>query len=471
MRRVVVVILDGLRRDFIDATRTPNLRRFAARATSFAAHRSAFPSATRCVSATFATGCHPARHGLQGNAVALLENGILVPHDAGLPGFLQHKREVTGRTLAEPTLAERLAPHGGAVIFNNVSPGAAYAHDPDGFGHLHHRAGSFAPGRIPAGRLDVTLDAAGDRVMTQRFLAEALRSAVRIGEPRIAEPHIAASDIAASDIAASDIDDSGIDDSGIDDSGISSPSGTRPPPLALLWCAEPDHIQHDQPLGSPEHLAVLAEADRNAGAVIDAVDRLRRDGDDVLLIVGSDHGHETVCGLVDVEAELIAAGLKFGPGSTDVVAQSNGTATLIYVAPEYTALCSALGSFLRTRDWAGRVIGTDQLASVGQAPDNGLAFAVSMRASAAPNRYGVPGSALAATPRTGEAHPVGAGQHGGLAAFEQSPFLMMDGDGFPPATTSSRSTHIVDLAPTILTHLRLKATGMDGSPLQHLPPG
>jgi hypothetical protein len=296
--------------------------------------------------------------------MALVENGVLVPHDAGLPEFLQHKRAVTGRTLAEPTLAERLALHGGAMIFNNVSPGAAYAHDPDGFAHLHHRAGSFTPGRIPAGRLPVTLDAAGDRAMTDRFIAEAL--------------------------------------------------GTHHPALALLWCAEPDHIQHDRPLGSPDHLAVLADADRNAGAVIGAVDRLRHDGDEVLLIVGSDHGHETVSGLVDVEADLIAAGLKAGRCSTDIVAQSNGTSTLIYLAPERAALRPALDTFLRARDWAGTVLGTDELATVGQAPHNGLAFAVSMRASAAPNQYGVPGTALAAMPRTGEAHPVGAGQHGGL---------------------------------------------------------
>ncbi len=420
MRRVVVVILDGLRRDFVGAARTPNLHRFAARATSFAAHRSAFPSATRCVSATFATGCHPARHGLQGNAMALLEGGVLVPHDAGLPGFLQHKRAVTGRALAEPTLAERLAPHGGAVIFSNVSPGAAYAHDPDGFSHLHHRAGSFAPGRVPAGRLEVTLDAAGDRAMTERFIAEAL--------------------------------------------------GTLRPALALLWCAEPDHIQHDQPLGSPAHLGVLAEADRNAGTVIGAVDRLRRDGDEVLLIVGSDHGHETVSGLVDVEGELIVAGLKAGRGSTDVVAQSNGTSTLIYLAPECAALRPALDAFLRGCDWAGAVLGAYELGTVGQAPHNGLAFAVSMRASAATNQYGVPGSALAAMPRTGEAHPVGAGQHGGLGAFEQSPVLMIDGNSFIAGTTTTRPTHIVDLAPTILTHLRLPATGMDGRALQDPPP-
>jgi arylsulfatase A-like enzyme len=426
MRRVVVVILDGLRRDFIDAARTPNLHRFAARATSFAAHRSAFPSATRCVSATFATGCHPARHGLQGNAMALLEAGVLVPHDAGLPGFLQHKRAVTGQALAEPTLAERLAPHGGAVIFSNVSPGAAYAHDPDGFGNLHHRAGSFAPGRVAAGRLEVTPDAAGDRTMTERCIAEALI-------PKALMP---------------------------------TAPGARRPALALLWCAEPDHIQHDQPLGSPEHLAVLAEADRHAGAVIEAADRLRRGGDEVLLIVGSDHGHETVSGLVDVEGDLIAAGLKSGRESTDIVAQSNGTSTLIYLAPERAALRPALDAFLRSRDWAGRVLGADELASVGQAPHNGLAFAVSMRASTAPNQYGVPGSALAAMPRSGEAHPVGAGQHGGLAAFEQAPFLMIDGDGFTPGATRAQPTHIVDMAPTILTHLRLPATGMDGTALQ-----
>lgn len=416
MRRVVTVILDGLRRDFIDPIRTPHLHRFAVRATSFIAHRSAFPSATRCVSATFATGCHPARHGLQGNAMALLENGVLVPHDAGLPDFLGHKRAVTGFALAVPTLAERLAPHGGAVIVSNVSPGAAYAHDPDGFGYLYHRAGSFAPGKVPAGRLPVTLDAAGDRVATDHFIAEAL--------------------------------------------------GARRPALALLWCAEPDHIQHDIPLGAPQHLAVLAQADANAGAVIAAVDRLRAAGDEVLVILGSDHGHETVAGLVDVEGELIAAGLKSDRQSTDVLAQSNGTSTLIYLSPAHQARRAALEAYLRNCDWAEMVMNADEMVRVGQAPHNGLAFAVSMRWSNAPNLHGVPGTALAALPGSGEAHPVGAGQHGGLGRFEQSPFLMIAGDGFAAGAVRATPSRIVDLAPTILTHLGLPADGMDGTALQ-----
>src|SRR5262249_59663807 len=128
MLPAVVVTVDGLRRDMISPENTPHLCRLAGSAERFANYRTVFPSCTRVVSASLATGCFPARHGLQGNSVALLENGELVLRDAGRPDFLQHKRRITGRSLAVPTLAERLRDHGGAVIFNNVSPGAPYAH-------------------------------------------------------------------------------------------------------------------------------------------------------------------------------------------------------------------------------------------------------------------------------------------------------------------------------------------------------
>jgi predicted AlkP superfamily pyrophosphatase or phosphodiesterase len=78
MTRVVLVMLDGLRRDFVDAARTPHLAEFAARAEWFTNYRTAFPSATRVVTATLVTGCHPARHTLQGNSMALVEDGVLV---------------------------------------------------------------------------------------------------------------------------------------------------------------------------------------------------------------------------------------------------------------------------------------------------------------------------------------------------------------------------------------------------------
>jgi predicted AlkP superfamily pyrophosphatase or phosphodiesterase len=87
MRRVVIVTLDGLRRDMISKEVTPNLIAFARQAESFPDYCTVFPSCTRVVSASMATGCYPAQHGLQGNSVALMEEGKLVLRDAGHPDF------------------------------------------------------------------------------------------------------------------------------------------------------------------------------------------------------------------------------------------------------------------------------------------------------------------------------------------------------------------------------------------------
>ena len=422
MRRAIVVVLDGLRRDLISGEHTPTLAHFARRAQSFAAHRSVFPSATRVVSASFATGCMPARHELQGNSMALLENGRLVQHDAGQPEFLQHKRRVTGRSLAVPTLAQRLAGAGGMILFSNVSPGAAYAHDPDGHGYVYHRAGSFGPGRKfieGAGALRVGQDAAGERTITLRFINEVLNE--------------------------------------------------RRPALAVLWLGEPDATQHTKPLGSPEHLTVLEQADANAARVVEAADRLRDQGDEVLLILCSDHGHQTVSRVIDVEGELVAAGLKDSRMSGDVVTPTSGTATLVYVHPEQSGRIEAIGAFLAGRDWVDRVVPAAELASVGQAPLHGLAFAVSLKSEDAPNAFGVRGLSYEALPAPGKTGHLGHGQHGGLARYEQMPFLMIDGPGFTAGSVTDTPTSPIDIAPTILAHLGQPAEGMDGRALPLSP--
>jgi arylsulfatase A-like enzyme len=344
-----------------------------------------------------------------------MESGRLVYHDAGHPDFLQHRRRVTGRSLAVPTMAERLADRGGMILFSNVSPGAAYAHDPDGHGWVYHRAGSYAPGRKRldgAQALGIGPDAAGERAMTDRFIEEVLLA--------------------------------------------------RRPALSLLWMGEPDAAQHLLPLGSPEHRAVLREADANAGRVIAAVDRLRDGGEDVLLIVCSDHGHQTVSRIVDVEAELVAAGLKEHRDSGDVVTPSSGTASLVYVHPDHAQRITAIGDFLANRAWVDRVVPAAELASVGQAPDQGLAFAISLKSDDAPNAFGVPGLAFEARPAPGKATHLGCGQHGGLARYEQMPFLMIEGAGFTAGTVSSEPTSPIDIAPTVLAHLEVPAQDMDG---------
>lgn len=419
MRRAIVLFLDGTRRDLISEEHTPALYAATRGMSRCDAHTSMFPSATRVVSASVSTGCHPARHELQGNSMALHEDGKLVLHDAGHPDFLQHKRRVTGRSLAMPTLAERVKDAGGAVIYANVSPGAAYAHDPDGFGHIYHRAGSYGPGRRPIegwNASDIPQGIDGDDALTERFVEQAVL-------------------------------------------------GGRAA-MSLMWLAEPDVTQHAFPLGSPEHLAILGRADANARKVVAAVAAARRKGDDILFLIGSDHGHQTVSEVVDIEGALIAAGLKEGAGSGDVMAVSSGTSALIQVNGLDAGRITRIGAFLREQPWAEQVIDTFDLARVGQANRHGIVFAVAMANDERPNAFGVPGHSYEAMPAPGKATHEGCGQHGGLARYEQMPFLLLDGPGFAPATAQWQRTSPIDIAPTVLTHLGVPFSGLDGRALQ-----
>lgn len=420
-RRAVVVVLDGMRRDLMDSGATPELTRFADAATRFGAHRSMFPSATRVVSACFATGCRPAQHGLQGNSVALMQDGELVHHDVGRPDFMDRLRAIRGRTLLVPTMAERLAATGReAMVFSNVSPGAARAHDPDGHGWVLHRAWAHGPGLRPLSGseavAEVTQDAAGDARLTDAFLERAIAG--------------------------------------------------REAALAVLWLGEPDASQHAHPLGSDPARAAIAAADACFARVRAAVTERRLAGEDILLIACSDHGHQTVRAVVDLEGELLAAGLRRDAQDSSLLSASNGTAALVYLHPRRTAEAPAILDFLAAQPWAGRVMAGEALGEIGQAPADHLLCAISMASEDAPNEHGVTGLAYAAKPVAGKPDRLGCGQHGGLGTAEQMPFLMIEGAGFAAGATRADATSPIDLAPTILAHLGVSATGCDGRPLQ-----
>jgi arylsulfatase A-like enzyme len=207
-----------------------------------------------------------------------------------------------------------------------------------------------------------------------------------------------------------------------------------------------------------------------AREVIEAVRTCRAAGEDILLMVGSDHGHQTVTGVVDIEHDLISVGLKDSESSRDVVAVSNGTSALIYVHPDYEGRIPALHAHLERVDWVGRVVPAETLGLIGHAPHHSLAFAVSMRASDEPNAYGVRGKSLVAKPASGKADRLGCGQHGGLAAFEQAPFLFVSGKGFVPGSARGEAACVIDIAPTVLTHLGVFHSSMDGRTLQRPDP-
>jgi arylsulfatase A-like enzyme len=412
----VIVVCDSLRPDLIDAARAPTLARLREEAAYFTGYRAIFPSTTRTSAACMATGCLPVSHGFLGNTMVIDEGAGLVCLSAGKPDFLDRLRRATGRALARPTLHERVAPHGTAIAMSNVSPGAAYVLDPEGGGYVYHRAGSFGPGRQPlADGLSIETGAAGDSEMTARFCDEV-----------IAE---------------------------------------RSPPFAILWLSEPDHTGHHAALGSPEHHEAIRQADRNVERVLRRVSELDPGGDRILFGVCSDHGMQTIRRRVDVEAALVAAGLKDSLDSQDVVLAPQGTSVLIHLEKTAWERLPRIVEWLEKQDFAGSVHSGAALAEVGLPSTGSLAIAVSLASDDEPNPFGVRGrSDVADNPLAGE-YLVGHGQHGGLGAYEQRPFLVLRGAGFISGPRDDPAS-LIDLAPTVLRHLALDASGIDGSPLQ-----
>lgn len=417
-RRAVFVCCDGLGRDWVRPDRTPVLEELRAASLWCGEHRAVFPSVTRVSAASIATGCHPARHGLHGNRMGLFEEGRIVVRDVGAPDFRDHMRRATGRTLQVPSLAERLADAGRDFIaFSNVSPGAAYFLDPDNFGHVYHRSGSFAPGgRTIAApdALEATHDSAGDWAMTQRFCAEVLQD--------------------------------------------------RKPSAAFLWICDPDHTMHDVPLGSPAHADSLAGAERCVAEVWRTVERLRAEsGDDILLLVGSDHGHETIGDSIAVEDWLAAHGLSDLVASGDVAVAGQGTAALLYATDRGRPALLGILDEMRREPWVADVLVGEGLARHGFAATGGVVAAIDMARQHDANPYGVPGRRWVAE-EGGKAVPIGSGQHGGLGPDETRPFLMVN-DGGQTSGRVRHPTNLTDIAPTIAGFLGLALDGFDGSPL------
>jgi arylsulfatase A-like enzyme len=418
MNQVVIVICDSLRADLITAADAPFLSELGQRSARFANHTSVFPSTTRTSAASIATGCLPARHGLLGNTMALDEGEGLVCLSVGKPDFRDRLHAATGRTLHMPTLAERVGRAGKAAIaISNVSPGAAYFLDPDGYGWVYNPAGSFGPGRRPlsaAEGLDITKGAAGDDAATERFCQEVLRR--------------------------------------------------RAPALALLWLSEPDFTGHHTPLGSPAHRAAIASADANVQRVAETISTLDPTSERILFIVGSDHGMETVDETIDLDGLLIDAGLKRGPASSEIVVAPNGSAALFYFAEPAGALVLEVARFLEAQDWVDRTFAGHNLGLVGLPTSSAMQIAVTLKPDERANPFGVPGHSHIVRDSLEAKDCTGFGQHGGLGRNEQRPFLFVSGGGFAPGIRCNRSS-LIDIAPTALRHLGLSSTGTDGQPL------
>ena len=104
-------------------------------------------------------------------------------------------------------------------------------------------------------------------------------------------------------------------------------------------------------LGSPEALAAMRSNDACLGRILDAVETR---GVPTTVIVASDHGHNTVTGMVRADHALQSAG--FGAALADGRVHLSDLMVLVEDGPGAATLRSAIGAWLREQPWVGAFI-------------------------------------------------------------------------------------------------------------------
>lgn len=428
VRRVLVVVFDGLRPDMI-AGRMPHLSAFAAeQAVTFTGARSVFPSHTRVATSSLATGTWPRRHGLIANSfhVPALRS---TPFDTSRPDELEALADGSA-ILQMPGLGARLAQAGLrlAAVHAGTAGAARLLNDAAGAGNgawtfsVHGRAHSASPDAV-----DRAIAALGP-----------------LPEPEV--PKLAAVAYASAVAETLALIDGG-------------------PEVVVLWLPEPDTSFHYREIGSPASDRAQGAADAAFARLLDAI------GDDpgTAVIALSDHGQITITDHVDLAAALAADGFT-GPGDAPRLRITRGAMGEIRLTDDDPALRRDVAAWLMARPDIGMVLARDDLAAEiegvlplslvhqdhTRAPD--LVYVTAD--DDADNAYGLAGRRVV----TG-GPPVGGGVHGGLHPRELSTVMMVAAPGAMAGGQDPRACGLIDVAPTILSLLGLPADDMDGAAL------
>ena len=420
-RRVLIVGADGLRPDLLDPALMPAVARLAAGGVRFGDHHAVYPSHTRVVISSLATGATPGRHGL-------VANTLLVPfatddHVVDTANW-QHldalDRHSDGRALLLPALGDLLARHGGRVaVAGTGSAGSTLLWT------RHDR------GRI------VNLG-------TAYGLADLYDLREKLGEV----PPPARGDQRARLAYAT---------RAVTDLFLHDPCNR----VLVLWLSEPDGSQHYFGLGSPEATANLRAVDECLAVLLDALDRRGlRDQFDVFFM--SDHGHSTVAAHRTLREYLSQAAADLGRALPPLATASDYIYAQPGTAEPDTADLAPLVEWLLAQPWAGVVFGgrPDLAALPGVIPLeavwNGATnarrplLAVSPRWSNDPSPFGVPGMVMALTPQSALR-----ASHGSASPWDMHATLIASGPDFREGVVSTLPTGVIDLLPTVLTLLGL----------------
>ena len=428
-RHIVVVVWDGMRPDFVSEQTTPTLWKLACEGVTFRDHHAVYPSATQVNGTALVTGVYPGRSSVIANYAYRPDIDRSRSISVESPTVVGRGDELSGgKYIPVPTVPELIQRLGGRTAIASAKTVGLLLDRRAGNGPAKNCVTLFAGQTLPRDVLTPIVAALGT------FPSAHLQ--------RDAWTTKAVTDFLWKD-------------------GV--------PPLSVIWLGEPDLTEHESAPGAPPALAAIKSSDENLAVVLSALDR-RAARERTDLFVVSDHGFSTIRRSIDLRKILSEAGFvartEFDgePKPGEIMLVGNGGSVLFYVVGHDATVTRRLVEFLQESEFAGVIFTKQSLPGTFHlneakiddlhAPDVVMAF----RWNDSKNQFGTPGMIDADWQR-----PVGEGTHATLSRFDMHNMLIAGGPDFRRGYLDDVPTGNVDLAPTILRILGIKAPQqMDG---------
>lgn len=416
--RTVIIVLDGVRPDYITPAIAPNIVALGERGVTAETHSVTYPTYTRPNSASVSTGAYPKTHGIMQNTMYHPAMGD-DPFNVGSAAALQQFDAATGgRMLTSPTLGEVLDANGKVFfVAGTAGSGTTLLQNPRGAGRgTWHAGGLFFP---------------------EDAEEEAIAALGPLPESRATDE--------ATNWAF--------------DAYLHHAVGAAPPDVTLVWINQPDATGHREGVGAPETLAAVTHADANIGRLL-AAHEAHGLTDQVNVIVTTDHGFSTTTGGLAVLRTLREAGIDddaIGVVRNMVWVENDDLALLVRVGQALQQDESVGAIYTRPREPGsplGVVPGTLSTAVIQwDHPERAADLIASPSWTHDANEFGFPGTTTFG----------GRATHGSDSPYDLRVWMVAAGPDFKQGLQTRTPTGNVDLAPTVLHLLGIAAPAeMDG---------
>lgn len=410
----LIIVVDGLRPDFVTRDQMPRLTQLAQRGTVFNAHHSVFPTVTRLNGASFVTGSYPETHGLLGNTVYVPSVDPVRGLDTGRRENLERIARTEGRLLTTRSLSDILRDAGKSLVaLGSGTTGAVFVLND-----------TVATGAV------IHPDYARPPLLQEKILQ-------RFGPPPSSATPNSAQHRRIVDIY------------------LQMVLEEQRPDVTWIWPNDPDATGHARGMGAAATNESIAAVDREIGRIEDAL-RTRGRLDGTNIIVTSDHGFSTHTAGLRLPALVDPFAKRMADGSTDIVVAEGA----IYLKGDRDpSRLAAIVAALQKRPEVGAIFTRPRPGGgfEGSLPGT-LSFdvarwnharagdvLVSANWTDEPNEAGVKGKTTQA----------GVAGHGTSSPYDIHNTLIAAGPDFREHAASAAPTSNVDIAPTLLHLLGL----------------